>query len=497
MPVLTEADRTLLPMAIRSQGQFHTACKWYLMGWDPLWYQYMFHQFTQPNITFLAGIAAGKTSGVAASYMIDCLTIPYFRALNTSVTAKQSELPFEMVQPWIEDNPHLSHLIEDTSLRPYPTIKFVNGSEWIFRTAGKDARYLRGTEFDRINYDEAGLDFSGETIKVLRGRLRGTRPDGTHRMGRMDIITSPTDAPWLRERFDKGWNKNPACDLSNYISMRITTYMNERLSKQQVQLMEAEYSDDMILVELAAEFPDYGASMFPRSHVAACTDQSLIDAVEEAFRGEASKKRGYNLEEHPRYGVTKFEMPYEPNGEYIMAGDPGTDSPPRRNAPCVAVLNIKKRPHKIAYFDWVDGRGSYMPFLNSYKYCIDKYHPFLKGVDVTGTQKAIDELAFENVGISVDGISFNRDKDAMLNSLSLAVSEHDMTWPNVKGIIRQFGSYSRENDKKVPQDIVMTFAMLAWLARFVPAQVDERTAPAIHANYRNRRARTVARTGLR
>ena len=107
----------------------------------------------------------------------------------------------------------------------------------------------------------------------------------------MDIITSPTDAPWLRERFDKGWSKNPAADLESYISMRITTYMNERLTKQQIQLMEAEYSDDMILVELAAEFPDFGVSMFPRSHVAACTDQSLIDAVDEALRPASGPPR--------------------------------------------------------------------------------------------------------------------------------------------------------------------------------------------------------------
>ena len=98
--------------------------------------------------------------------MIDCLTIPNFRALNTSVTAKQAELPFEMVQPWLEDE-KLKHLVEDVSLRPYPTIKFKNGSFWIFRTAGKDGRFIRGMEFDRINYDEAGLDYGGETVKVF------------------------------------------------------------------------------------------------------------------------------------------------------------------------------------------------------------------------------------------------------------------------------------------------------------------------------------------
>ena len=83
MSVLTEADAQLLPAAMRANGGFHLACQWYLRGWAPLWYQYYFHQAAQPNVSFLAGIAVGKTTGVAASYMMDCLTTPYFRALNT------------------------------------------------------------------------------------------------------------------------------------------------------------------------------------------------------------------------------------------------------------------------------------------------------------------------------------------------------------------------------------------------------------------------------
>ena len=187
----------MLPIARRERGGFGTATKWYFKDWEPLWYQYLFHQAPQRNTTFIAGIAAGKSTIVAASYFIDCLTTPYFRALNTSVTAKQAEIPFEMASLWIEDNSKLEHLVDNISLRPYPIISFKNGAEWIFRTAGKDARFIRGLEFDRINYDEAGLDFDGMTAKVLRGRLRGVRVDGTERMARMDVITSPTDAPWL------------------------------------------------------------------------------------------------------------------------------------------------------------------------------------------------------------------------------------------------------------------------------------------------------------
>jgi len=347
-------------------------------------------------------------------------------------------------------------------------------------------------EFDRLNYDEAGLDPVGETVKVLRGRLRGNRPDGQKRMIRLDVTTSPTAAPWLEERFNRGWKDHTEADLENFLSLRVSTYMNTKLTQQMISLMEAEYSDDMIDVELKGLFPDYGLSMFPRTHVFGCTDQSLNDAAEMALRPlEGGRPRkGWVVDEHPRYGITKFEMPYEPEGIYIMAGDPGTDSPPRRNAGIVAVMDIKERPAKVVYFDWVDGKGSYNPFLFSYKYALNKYRPVLRGMDTTGPQKAIDELAFENVGISVDGLNFTRDKEAMLNSLSQAVTNHEMKWPAIRGIQRQMTTYSRENDKKIPQDIVMTLAQLAFLERHAP-EVDPSFTPPAHGNIYNTRQRTA------
>jgi hypothetical protein len=184
-------------------------------------------------------------------------------------------------------------------------------------------------------------------------------------------------------------------------------------------------------------------------------------------------------------------MPADPTKIYIMAGDPGTDSPPRRNAGVVAVMDITEKPNKVVYFHWVDGRGSYNPFLFSYKYALAKYRPVLRGMDTTGPQKAIDELAFENVGISVDGINFQRDKEAMLNSLSQSVTNHEMCWPAVKGIIRQMQSYSREEDKKLAQDIVMTLAQLAFLERHAP-EMDSSLAKPANGNIYNRTQRTTA-----
>jgi hypothetical protein len=169
-------------LALRQNGRFDIACQWYL-DFTPLPYQYAWHQALVPNTTLLAGIAAGKTRIAAASYLIDCVSIPYFRALNTSVSANQAQLTFNMVAEWLEVQDNIKHHIEDIKLRPWPIITFRNYSEWEFRTAGQGAQLIRGKEYDRENLDEFGLSQDDDAIKVLRGRLRGIRATKTPRMG--------------------------------------------------------------------------------------------------------------------------------------------------------------------------------------------------------------------------------------------------------------------------------------------------------------------------
>ena len=491
MSILTDADRQMLPAILRANKGYHLGCQWYLNGWAPMPNQYAFHQVEVANLTFLAGIAAGKTTAVAASNLMDCISIPYFQALNTSVTSFQAELVFDMVMGWVEGNPKLEHLIDDVTLRPFPNITFKNFSYWHFRTMGKDARFIRGSEYDRINIDEGGLSYDDQAFKVLRGRLRGKRADGSTRMARMDITTSPTDAPWLKERFDRGDNSHRTFDKKFYRSIRATIYENIHLTREQVLLMERDYTDEMIDVELRALFPDYGMSEFPKRHLDVCEEPDLNDQMTEALRPESGGKprAGWEQIEHPRHGITHWEMPADPNGRYVMFGDPGTGDPPKRNAGVVAVFATHKLPYDLVYFDWVFGKGAYRPFLQSYKYAIQKYHPILKGIDSTGTQKAIQELAFEDYGIEVEGINFQRDKDGMLNSLSVAVTDHWFRWPVIKGM-RQMRQYRRIDDKRLAQDIVMTLAGCAFLCRYLPEEIHRATDKARGANYPNRKIRS-------
>lgn len=475
MTILTEADEKILPLALRKNGRFDVFCEWYLRGTKLLPWQYAWRQADVMNKTAVCGIATGKTTINAGTLIADALCYPYFRGLNTSVTARQAELAFDKVWGWIEGNDRLEHLIDDMILRPFPTIKFKNYSELQFRTSGTDARFIRGDEFDEIFFDEAGLDFQGGIVKVLRGRLRGSRPDGlggtVFRLAHLGVSTSPTDAPWLLERFNRGDSTQPQYDPKQFLSFRVPTWANTFLAPEQIDSMKAEYPDEMIDVELGGMFPDYGNSDFPRKHIESCVSIDLLDQVYMAvYPDSGPSKPGFKVEEHPRHGITRFEMQVKPEHRYVLSGDPGSDDLPGRGAGVVIVWDITKKPFEMVYFSWVSGHGSFRPFLSDFQYAQSKYHPEFSGMDTTGAQKGIGEWSSVEYSTNVDGVNFGTNKDSMLNALSLIMSNHDLRIPPIKGVIRQLSTYKREDDRtqlaKVNQDIVMAMAMSAYFSYY-------------------------------
>lgn len=467
--MLTDADKLLLPAALRQSGGYSLFCQYYF-DYTPTLKQFIFHQVSHPNVTWLASIAAGKTTGTAASTLTDCFTLPGFKALSTSITSVQAEIQFHIVQQWLENNKKLEHHIKDIKNRPYPTIYGMNGFEWTFRTIGYEAKNIRGLEFDRVNLDEAAFEPSSETVPTLRGRLRGNRippragRPGVPRMARLDLTSSPADTLWFKDVWKKGEKGNLEYLPQDYLSIRSTIYDNPHLTPRQIELMKASMSDEQIRVELEAQFPDYGDSLFPVSHIESGLSSRLNDEMEDAIAAETP---GYALNVHPRHGIFQYYVPPTLDGRYVMAGDPGMGDPPLRNAGVVMCFDTSKLPYTLVYFDWVNGKGSYKPFIHSYKLCLEMYNPLFKGLDATGPSTAIDELAFEDVGITTDALNFQADKPGMINALSMAIVNRQFRYPVIQGLYKQLSAYKLD-DKKLAQDIVMTMAQIAYLCRMIP-----------------------------
>jgi len=498
--ILSSDDKLMFSMALEGGYSLFTR---YFFDWEPLKNQWVEHYAPQPNVVQLGGIGSGKTVGKALSFLTKALIWPWYTGLNTSISSFQSTLMFNFLLPHIEDNPKISRFIKDIRAKPYPKITTVFNSQLAFMTVGFQAQGIRGSEWDEINFDEGGYERAEETIVALRGRLRGTRPNGIERLARLTITTTPTDVPWLRVRFERGTEGSTMeeFDPTSYCSLRSTLYDNHHIPEWQRNEIIKDLPQEMILQEIEAEFPDWGLSEFPESHITACEDLYLNARMEQLINpiivnadgteNMGTPAPGATYVEVPRVGVTYWEMPYDPSRVYVIASDPGTASPPRRNSPVVLAFDVTDKPYELVYFAWVSGNGSYIPWLKSFRYALDKYKPVLRGMDATGTQKAIDELVLEREGIEVDAVNFARDKLGMLNTLKMLLQNHELKFPFIKGIRTQLRSYQVKDDK-ISQDIVAALMVFAYVSRFIPNTVPSQVSnlQVRQASYDHRVARS-------
>jgi len=492
--ILTSDDKLMFALAL--QGGYIQFSKYYF-DWEPLPNQFVDHYAPQPNVIHLGGVGSGKTMGRAMSFLTNALTIPHYLALNTSVSSFQAKLLFDKLMPYVQDS-KIERFIKDVRTRPYPVIETHFGSKIACMTAGFQATLIRGSEWDEINGDEFGYERYEETIFALRGRLRGKRPDNTYRKAQLRITTTPTEVEWLRRWWDRGDKESGAEDLDpkRYLSLRSTLFDNTHIPPWQREEIMAGYTEEMVQQEILAEFPEWGNTEIPLKFIDACEDLWLNHRMEELTNpivvtehGEevaGTSHKGAIASELPRVGVVKWEMPYDAQRVYLLASDPGTASPPKRNTPVVMVWDVTEMPYTLVYFDWASGNGSYFPWLASFKYALEKYRPILRGIDATGTQKAIDELVFEREGISIDSVNFASDKTGMLNALKLLFQNHELRYPYIKGLRHQLRTYKLP-DKDLTQDIVSAMMVFAWLTRYLPSTLEKKPVKVQTAAMKQRR----------
>jgi hypothetical protein len=145
----------------------------------------------------------------------------------------------------------------------------------------------------------------------------------------------------------------------------------------------------------------------------------------------------------------------------------------------VIVLDITgfpQYPVTMRMFHWVYGGGSYMPFLSSFKTAMNLYRPVGAAFDATGAQKAMDELAFSDVGegILVEGMNLAGRKQAYHNAIKLIMQRGLLRYPYIRGLRRQLAQYAFP-DTKLSQDIVSALQIAGgWMRRRIfSGEMDE------------------------
>lgn len=419
----------------------------------PIYNNYVAHGLVHHN--------SGKTAMVAFSAATWAAMTPYFKFMNVAPTFWQSKLMYDAIMERSESS-RFERFIERAIRRPYPAIELYNGARLEFMSAADEIEKLRGWEGDWMNGDEFGFIDSPMTVQIMRTRLRGIRPTNRPRLGRLSVITTATDAPWLWQRYDKA-----IVQPEHYLSMTVTTSMNTALSERDVSLMREALPDELRAVEMEGERPMGTCQEFARAVIEQCQDRSLNRMVRD---GIEEKKKGFAYSEAPLVGCYQFMLPRQRNREYLVVGDPGQGDPPNRNAGVVLVLDITGFPTHSAtmvMFHWVFGHGSYLPFLSSFKTAMNYYKPVGAAFEATGSQKAMDELAFSDVGegILVEGMNLVAKKMAYHNAIKLIMQKGLLKYPFIRGLRRQLAQYEFP-DSKLRQDIVSALQIAGgWLRR--------------------------------
>lgn len=354
----------------------------------------------------ITGTGSGKTCGIAIAMLAYGALYPGFSALNVAPTGYQASLMLGEISKWCSPGSPFRDMgfikpsrgANDLWIeRPYPLVTIEVWPGWpstlVCQTVGRDANNILGSERDWINCDEAQLLMNIETTEPkLTTRLRGTRPTGVLRWGKLSWITNPGPNPELvilQEKYE-ALQKHGDEDVLviEGLDSSVNIYITQRQLNQQKRTMSQRQQDRWHGGQMAAAFAD--------SEI----DERLLEFCHTPRMDALVKETGHRDDE---VGLYHYETPWEPEHAYIVVGDAGKKdrlSLNVNNVPVAMVFDITgflERAHtiKLAAFYWLDGAGSYKTFLRCMKHAMLRYHA-AGYYDATNVQTAFEDLGRED-----------------------------------------------------------------------------------------------------
>ena len=444
------------------------------------------HSAKQKDITVIGGFGTGKTLGVGIMACIwATISQPDFMFLNVAPKAWQAKQMYDLILKWSR-NTRFDDLIWEKPRKPHPKIviryrigRGLYESTLEFMSADRDATGILSWEGDWINIDEAGqLDNLEEIITYVGSRLRGS-VRGRERLGRFSMMSNSWDNFDLWEYFDRASD-----DSENNLSIVVSSRHNHNITPDQLAKMLARIPKDERERFIDGARPEGRGAFFDRESIYACEDPYALEMVEDKIEEGVNH---YTLEKIYGAGVIHYKVPPITNKIYLLFGDPGTGTAPRRNAPVLMVWDASqfpRQPANLVAFWWGSGNGRIAPFVHMLMEWTNLYKPVRAYIDSTAVQKNMAALINEHIfrerfkdsedGVTqpgylsplglvsgISGMDFSgAGKNVQLQAARLFIENQLMRWPKfIIGIRSQLSNYDPEKDRKIAQDVVATFGM--------------------------------------
>lgn len=454
-------------------------------------------QVMWPNIDVslvITGTGSGKTAGVAVSSLIYCVLYPGFEYSNIAPSEKQAQLILAELDKWAAEGSPYHRFVQITSrgklytLKPYAKCTIVSPfgpqypSHFTCQTIGeKSADQILGESSDRRSIDECQLvDSLGEIIPKAVTRFRGQRPGGGDRWTQLILMTNPPDDPARMANLDQAKRKileiqqNP----DKYGSHLNATYLESIDSGENLYITRKQTSLQMAMLDASQQSRWIKGSTETHAYTTEIPTKLIVDCIDPVMDHDIriNPRPEFNIVGRAGMDVIRYEMPYEQDHIYLISGDPGKNnaiSIDFNNVPVVTVFDITHflvEPSRLVYFAMLDGQGTYIPWLNAFRYACMKYRG-------KGYYDATNQPGFESAGAFSNSLDFEYDGRVIRSPASFDVTEVTLAnnnkriartlftllaqdgqfaWPRLETLIHQAAKYAEFGPgiKKLPDDIL-------------------------------------------
>lgn len=373
-----------------------------------------------------------------------------YKALSLSMTVPMARLSFDMAYYGGLNNPLYRRFVAEDECRcgdgnPQPKMIVGQGghgrdtwrSELWARSTTKGARFLLGTDFDFVNYDEASRDVHGKKLReeVLLMRM-------ADREGRIDYTSTGNGKNWFWELYNEG-RKDETHE--HYYSQTGPVYENLTLPRKFIEKIAEKMSAGMREQNIYGGFADIGVFF-------------SADSIQNCYAG------------------VDYRFPADPvqDAEYIMAGDFAR----KEDKTVILVARVDKSPAKLVFaeamerVDWPEQFKRIAEIYRTYNNA-----PMLGDATAMGGDMAVQLLDQEH-GVKIDGHQVGghkKTKESLLITGQQALLGRKIVWPYVPDLREMYDqlAFYTIDDKNISTDWVMAFCLLAeQLQRTVYAEVD-------------------------
>lgn len=457
------------------------------------------HVDRTPIRTIIGGFGSGKTMNQAVSLLIHAATLPGYRAFGLAPEAKQANevlkiayavmrgTLFEerfLVRYTREPNAYMligsDYTLGENSIECYPILK----KEESLRTLTGDMAVIDQAErFDDLEgvIRDVGTRFRGRVVETGRSRI-----------GTLTLIANADFNDSLWRVYEKAED-----EPTMYKAISPSTYDNPYLTDADIVRYEAQVGgdDEGKRVYLLGGRPLGDGKEFSRSILLDMKDDGLDAEMQLGIDGNLP---GYVKNVYKRVGCVEWLLPYKEGHHYCVISDPGTDSPPNRNAFAILVWDVTKFPGKtgayepatLAGYVWGSGRGDIKNWANKHAELVWRYKAVgLNAFDATGQQSGYDQWMMILNNLVSEKINLGGNNKAhCLNSAKMLTAERLMKIPaGVEPLFSQLQRYEIPEPPKLKQDLVMAFIMSAfWLKRLFYMILDRKSAPTEHGIFDDR-----------